>query len=73
MGDAQTDPTAATVSGGHGSSGDQDPHGGGHGEGHDAMALGPVDVVTWTAGALGVLIGLVMALAFVIATNRLVL
>ena len=72
MSDVQ-DPTMATVSGGRDGRADDDPHGGRHGEGHDTVVLGPIDVAAWTAGLLGVLIGLVMALGFVIATNRLVL
>jgi hypothetical protein len=37
----------------------------GHGE-----PLGPVDWLAWGAGLLGVVVGLGMALAFAIATNR---
>lgn len=50
-----------------------------HGEdaGHDDHAhadgerLGPVDVLAWGAGALGVLLGLAVALCFAIATEAL--
>jgi hypothetical protein len=52
-----------------------DPHGlGDHGEthGHDdhahaEEALGPVDWVAWGAGALGVVAGLIITWAFVLA------
>lgn len=38
--------------------------------GHEGgQALGPVDVTAWGAGALGVLLGLVVALGFVLATG----
>jgi len=33
-----------------------------------ADALGPIDVVAWGAGALGVALGLVVAACFVLAT-----
>ncbi len=42
-----------------------------HGAAHDEEALGPLDVEAWAAGLLGILVGLVTALGFVIATNRL--
>jgi hypothetical protein len=35
----------------------------------DGQALGPVDVMAWGAGALGVLLGLVVAFCFVLATG----
>jgi hypothetical protein len=35
---------------------------------HDEEALGPVDVNAWGAGIVGVLLGLAVALAFVLAT-----
>lgn len=42
----------------------------GHGE-HDGAALGPVDGPAWGAAALGILLGLVIAGAFVLATSGL--
>lgn len=44
-----------------------DDHGEDHGHddhGHDAEPLGPIDVAAWGAGALGLLAGLAVALAF---------
>jgi len=38
-----------------------------HGDGVDE-ALGPIDVFAWGAGALGVVLGLVVAACFVLAT-----
>jgi hypothetical protein len=35
---------------------------------HDEEALGPVDVTAWGAGIVGVLLGLAVAVAFVLAT-----
>jgi hypothetical protein len=35
---------------------------------HDEEALGPVDMTAWGAGIVGVLLGLAVALAFVLAT-----
>ena len=54
-----------------------EPHGSGdHGEahghddhGHAEMALGPVDVVAWGVGVLGVVIGLVTAFCFALSTG----
>ncbi len=48
-----------------------DPHGAGHdaGHGHDEVALGPVDMAAWGAGLLGVALGLVMVLCFILATQ----
>ena len=43
-----------------------DDHGADGGE-----ALGPVDVAAWGAGALGVLLGLIVAFCFVLATSGL--
>jgi hypothetical protein len=41
-----------------------------HGEDdHAAMALGPIDVEAWLAGALGVALGLVVAVCLVIAVS----
>lgn len=36
---------------------------------HEAEALGPVDVAAWGAGALGLLIGVAMAVCFALATG----
>ena len=44
-----------------------DDHGDTHGHddhAHGGMELGPIDVMTWGFGALGILLGLVIALAF---------
>jgi hypothetical protein len=41
-----------------------------HGEDdHEAMPLGPIDVEAWLAGALGVALGLVVAVCLVIAVS----
>lgn len=48
-----------------------------HGEDHgpddhahrDEEALGPIDAAAWTAGAVGVLVGLVIAAAFALSTG----
>lgn len=48
-----------------------DDHGEAHGHAdpaHGDEALGPIDVNAWGAGLLGVLLGLAVALAFVLAT-----
>lgn len=45
-----------------------DDHGSGHE--HEGERLGPIDVVVWGAGLLGVLLGGVTALAFVVSTGR---
>jgi hypothetical protein len=42
-----------------------DDHGGGHGDHHGGEALGPVDVQMWAAAAVGVLLGLVVMVAFI--------
>jgi ABC-type Zn2+ transport system substrate-binding protein/surface adhesin len=47
-------------------------HGDDHGHddhGHDEEALGPIDLAAWGAGALGVVLGLVIAACFAIATG----
>ena len=63
---------------GHGATDHGDGHGDGHGHGHghghgegghDATALGPIDVAAWGAGFLGIGVALVIALAFVMATG----
>lgn len=44
----------------------------GHGhdeDGHDGEALGPIDSTAWAAGLVGVALGLVVALCFVLATS----
>jgi hypothetical protein len=46
----------------HGSTHGHDDHG------HDEAALGPVDWPAWGAGVLGVVLGLLVAWAFVLAT-----
>jgi hypothetical protein len=54
----------------HGAAAD---HGDAHGHdehGHDGEVLGPFDVAAWGAGALGVAISVVIAIAFVIATSN---
>ena len=47
------------------------PHGAAHG--HDDMdgsqPLGPVDIEAWAAGALGIALGLIVAVCFVFATR----
>ena len=50
-----------------------DDHGHGEDHGHgghgsDEVPLGPIDVAAWGAGILGVVIGLVIVLCFVLAT-----
>lgn len=48
-----------------------DDHGDDHGHddhAHGSDALGPIDVAAWGAGALGVVLGLVVTVAFVLAT-----
>lgn len=48
----------------HGTDLGHDDHAHGDGE-----ALGPVDLTAWGAGALGVLLGLIVAFGFVLATR----
>jgi hypothetical protein len=36
---------------------------------HDGEALGPIDSTAWAAGVVGVALGLVVALCFVLATG----
>jgi hypothetical protein len=48
-----------------------DDHGDDHGHddhAHPDEPLGPIDVAAWGAGALGILIGLVIAICFSMAT-----
>ncbi len=71
MSDAQATPTAHDehAVGPHGAS---DDHAGVHGHddhGHGSEALGPLDPMAWGAGVLGIGLGLVVALCFVIATS----
>lgn len=40
-----------------------------HGEAHDGEALGPIDVMSWGALLLGILVGLVMLVAFLQALS----
>ena len=58
----------------HGAADDVPGHdtepGDGHGEHGAGEALGPVDVRAWTAGAVGVLLGLVMVVCLAVATGR---
>ena len=49
-----------------------DDHGDDHGHddhAHGEEALGPIDVTAWGAGALGIVIGVVMAACFALATG----
>lgn len=49
-----------------------DDHGDDHGHddhGHAEAALGPLDVQAWGASAIGVVLGLAVAAAFVLATG----
>lgn len=46
-----------------------DDHGDDHGHSDDEQPLGPVDRAAWGAGVLGVVIGLVIAMCFVLATS----
>jgi len=59
-----------TTSDGHGDAAHHDDaaHHGEHAHG-DGAGLGPVDVMAWGAGAAGILLGLVVALCFVLATS----
>jgi hypothetical protein len=61
--------TAAATTADHAAVGDD--HGAGHGHGEAEVPLGPVDVVAWGAGLLGVLLGGVTALAFALSTGLL--
>ncbi len=49
-----------------------DDHGDDHGHddhGHDDEPLGPIDTVAWGAGVLGMVLGIAVAIAFVLATG----
>jgi hypothetical protein len=61
--------TGAGTTADHAAGGDD--HGAGHGHGEAEAPLGPVDVVAWGAGLLGVLLGGVTALAFALSTGLL--
>jgi hypothetical protein len=68
------DPHAADVPGHAGAVAHHaiDDHGDDHGHddhAHDEASLGPIDVAAWGAGALGLVIGLVIAACFVLATS----
>jgi hypothetical protein len=59
------------MTGPHGS---MDDHGETHGHddhahGSDAMTLGPIDTAAWGAGAGGILLGLVVALALALSSG----
>jgi hypothetical protein len=70
----RTDPHAGeSMAGPHGA---PDDHGADHGhddhgtgEGHGSEALGPVDVPRWGAAALGIVLGLVIVVAFLGAAS----
>lgn len=79
MTDSHIDPGAAPAghgtapSAGHASSADTATttpaaHAVGHGAGHDEEALGPVDTAGWAAGILGVMVALLVAACFFLAT-----
>jgi hypothetical protein len=67
---AHTDPHAGeSMVGPHG---EADDHGAEHGHddhAHGGEALGPFDVQTWGMAGLGILLGLVVAIAFLQATS----
>jgi hypothetical protein len=49
-----------------------DDHGGDHGHddhAHGEEALGPIDTAAWGAGILGIVIAVIMALCFALATS----
>jgi hypothetical protein len=48
---------------------DDDEEHGHDDHGHDEEPLGPIDAWAWGAGALGILAGLAVALAFFVATR----
>jgi hypothetical protein len=64
------EPTSADH--GHATDPDAPEHATGHGDdahGHGGDALGPFDVVAWTFGVVGVLLGILVWAAFAIATT----
>jgi hypothetical protein len=61
------DHAAAGASDHHASADHGDAHG--HDDhGHGEEALGPIDTAAWLAGALGVVLGVAVAICFVLAT-----
>jgi hypothetical protein len=59
----------SVVAGPHGST---DDHGGDHGHddhGHVPTSLGPIDWRMWAVGAAGLVVGLIVAAGFVVATS----
>jgi hypothetical protein len=66
--DSMSDTAAASHDPAHPNSdhGDND-HGGGHGQGGEE--LGPIDVVMWSVGLLGVALGLLVALCVAFAVG----
>jgi hypothetical protein len=48
----------------HGDDGGHDDHG------HASEPLGPIDIYAWSAGAVGILLGLAVALAFALSVGR---
>lgn len=71
--DARADdlPGHAGSAGLHHSTDDHGDDGGHDDHAHGEDALGPIDVFAWGAGALGIVVGLVIALAFAISTGAL--
>lgn len=70
MSDAHAGPAAQHSAGGHEPAADHDAHDAhadDHGDGHDSMSLGGVGWAMWLAGVLGVALGLVVVVAFVLA------
>jgi ABC-type Zn2+ transport system substrate-binding protein/surface adhesin len=69
----------ATDAPAHETSGEEDHHAtsdhgddGGHDDhGHGEDALGPIDTAAWLAGAVGVVLGIAVAVCFVLATQTL--
>ena len=69
---AMPDETASDAT--TGSHGSQDDHGAADGHddhAHTAMAPGPLDVGAWGAGLLGILLGLIVAIALAISSGYL--
>ena len=71
MAERQDPHVGESMVGAHGAADDPgaaDDHGDTHGpddHAHEGVELGPVDVMAWGFGALGILLGLVVAVAFV--------
>lgn len=53
----------------HATDGHGDEHGHGDHAHDDGERLGPIDLTAWGAGLLGVVLGLVVAFCFVLATS----